>query len=443
MRLHVLLVIVLLILPPLAPWSAGQVATHVPLPADLQGELDGVPYFIRVPANWNGTLLVYAYGYAEASAPLAPPGFDIDPLLARGFALAGIHAAGTVDVPPAMDAGFNVKERMQNTVALTAAFHGIVGHPQRTIMWGRSLGGLVTLGMIEKFPGLYDGAVALCPPAAGAPRRFDQALDVALAYKVTFGWNEAWGTPGDLRDDLNFVTDVLPQLQANLAQYGGWEFIRRVNKIPPDTYYAGPTPRVQILFFATAVRAELESRAGGPVAENIGRVYILSDDDKAYLAGFGVNANALLEQMNARINRFTSKRKARHYVEHYVNPSGRIRRPVLTLHTEGDWLATPNHEGAYRTTVKQHGNDDMLMQQFVSGGGHCTFTPAQAIAGIDAMMYWLDTGTRPDPSVFFPVALGFDPNFVPPLWPWHDRDRDWGWDADRHEERHEDHGHRE
>jgi len=250
MRLRLLSVISAVILALLVPWSAGQLATHVPLPADLQGELDGVPYFIRVPANWNGTLLVYAYGYAEASTPLAPPppSFDLETLLAKGFALAGIHAAGTVNVPPAMDAGWNVKERMQSTVALTAAFHGIVGRPQRTIMWGRSLGGLVTLGMIEKFPGLYDGAVALCPPAAGAPRRFDQALDVALAYNVAFeNWNDAWGTPGDLRDDLNFLTEVAPSIPPpnSAGRYGRWEFIRLVNRIPGDTYYsAGGVPRL-------------------------------------------------------------------------------------------------------------------------------------------------------------------------------------------------------
>ncbi len=46
----------------------------------------------------------------------------------------------------------------------------------------------------------------------------------------------------------------------------------------------------------------------------------MSDDDKTYLAGFGVNADALLAQMNARINQFTANRNARNYVEHYVNP---------------------------------------------------------------------------------------------------------------------------
>lgn len=420
MKLRMLIVLLPLIFTLLVPSSAGQLATLVPLPADLQGELDGVPYFIRVPANWNGTLLVYSYGYAEAATPppLAPPYVSVATLLGEGFALAGIHAAGGVPVPPAPEAGYNVKERMQNTLALTAAFRGIVGQPQRTIMWGQSLGGLVTLGMIEKFPGLYDGAIGFCTPAAGAPRRWDQALDVALAYSIALGWMPEWGTSGNLRDNLNFMTDVALHVAARMipAQYGRWEFIRRVNRIPPDTYYDGLN-RINIMFFATAVRAELESRAGGPVAENIGRVYTLTDDDKSALAALGVDWESLLAQMNAATN-ITPKRNARNFVEHYFNPTGRIRRPVLTLHTEGDTLATPNHEGAYRHTVESQGNGGLLMQQFVPGGSHCTFTPEQGMAAIDAMMYWLDTGTRPDPAVFFPTTLGFDPNYILESWPW-------------------------
>ena len=34
-------------------------------PLDLSGELFGAPYRIRVPAVWNGTLLIYAHGYRD------------------------------------------------------------------------------------------------------------------------------------------------------------------------------------------------------------------------------------------------------------------------------------------------------------------------------------------------------------------------------------------
>ena len=32
-------------------------------PVELEGILDGAAYVIRVPADWNGTLLVFAHGY--------------------------------------------------------------------------------------------------------------------------------------------------------------------------------------------------------------------------------------------------------------------------------------------------------------------------------------------------------------------------------------------
>jgi pimeloyl-ACP methyl ester carboxylesterase len=338
---------------------------------------------------------------------------------------------------------------MQNTVALTMAFHRLVGRPRRTIVWGQSMGGLVALALIEKFPHLYDGAVPLCAPGAGTPRMFDQKLDITLAYAVAFGWNDAWGTPGNLRADLNFMTEVYPHVLQQLIpeKKGLWEFLRLVNRIPADSSFYGPVNyRAIALWLAIAPRVEIEQRAGGHVAQNIGRRYTLSDTDKSYLLNqFGLDAEPLLAAMNAQTI-YVSDRNARRYIEHYYDPTGRIRQPVLTLHTTGDAAVIPNNERAYRTAVKQHGNRKLLMQQFSTGNGlvntHCTFTPAQILASIDAMMYWLDTGKRPDPAVFFPAALGFDPNFVPPPWPWHHWDHDWGWDADRHEEPHWDHDHR-
>lgn len=409
-------------------------AATAPLPADLAGELNGVPYRIRVPANWNGTLLVYNYGYAEAyaSPPLAPmasptlPGPDEQALLGRGFALAVCRAPGRVMMLGMGEAGWNMKERMQCTVALTAAFRDIVGRPQRTILWGKSFGALLALALIEKYPGLYDGAIALSAPAAGAPRRQDQGLDVTLAYAVAFDdWDASWGTPGDLRDDLNYVNEVMPHIQSRItpANRPLWEFVRLINRAPVEAYYTdaignpSPMPRLTAMYFAIGVRAELENRASGAVAQNAGRVYTLSDDEKAYLAGLGVDANVLLAEMNEQTN-FRSDPNARNYAEHYVNPTGRITRPVLTLHTKGDILATPNHESAYKDTVDNAKCSGLLMQGHTSGLLHAVFTVDQEMAAVDAMMHWLDTAEKPDPAVYFPETLGFEPAYVPGEWPW-------------------------
>ena len=420
MRFRTFLLLISLALVLLLPYSLGQIAPSVALRYDLQGNLDGVPYRILVPASWNGTLLVYQHGYAESATPpwLAPQistqaaqDAEVNSLLQKGFALAASRFAGS---------GFQVKEGMQNTIALTSAFRGMVGMPSRTIIWGKSMGGLMTLGTIEKFPSHFDGAVALCPPAAGAPMRFDQALDIALAYSVVFGWNPDWGTVGDLRDNLDFVADILPDLQHWLtpAYKAQWEFIRMVNSMPADSFYQPYNARVVAVYFATAVRAELEARAGGPVAQNTAREYKLTDQQKADIKALNPAADpdSWLLQMN-EAKKIAAATNARLYVEHYVVPSGVIKRPVLTMHTEGDPIAIPNHEAVYLKTVIDQGNGALLLQAFTTGPAHCSFTPAQEIAALDAMMSWLDSGQRPDPSVVFGPVPGFDLGYSIPDWP--------------------------
>jgi pimeloyl-ACP methyl ester carboxylesterase len=442
MKLRLWLMVIALIIVQLAPSGFGQVAL-VPLPADLNGQLNGVPYRIRVPLNWNGTLLVYAYGYAEAfdppaQAPMAPADTDAQMLLARGYALAGLEATGAVPLSGAATvAGWNFKERMQETVAMTSAFRDLVGKPKHTIMWGKSMGGLVTIAMIEKFPGLFDGAIALCSPAAGTPRVFDQKIGVTLAYSVAFGWDDQWGTPGDILPSLDFMTDVYPHAlaRAGISNKLSWEFLRLVNRIPFDGSFYGPINfRFQTLWLAFVPIPDLNLRAGGRVPQNLSTEYTLSDEDRQFLkdefpdknpAALMAEVDGWLAQMNGS-SRYISDRNARNYAEHYINPTGQITRPVLTLHTTGDAAAIPNNESAYRVVVEQQGKGDLLMQEFTTGitnngmhvNTHCTFSPPQYFAAIDAMIQWLDTGSRPNPSDYFPEALGFSPDYVPEPWPW-------------------------
>jgi pimeloyl-ACP methyl ester carboxylesterase len=190
---------------------------HTPLPADLAGTLDGVDYIIRVPANWNGTLLMFAHPtqlgtpVAEA-APVAWP--TVTPslsqqLLELGYAVAGSGYRSDSD-----------KEAVLQTLALTNFFKGMIGNPSRIIIWGNSLGGKVALKLIEEHPGVYDGAIANCAPNAGAPENADMGLSFSLAYAATFGWHDdLWGPVEDLRDDLDFFADVRPIFLAEASPF--------------------------------------------------------------------------------------------------------------------------------------------------------------------------------------------------------------------------------
>jgi pimeloyl-ACP methyl ester carboxylesterase len=395
-----------------------------PSPLDISGEINGAPFRIVVPADWNGTLLLFQRGYTDkADYPgevdnrnptIAPSNAVRDALLASGYALAGSARK---------DNGWSVEEGLDDVVALASYFRDNVANPTITILWGVSLGSVIALETAERNGGLFDGYVTLSSVGAGAPRTVDHFLVLRLAYDVTFGMPMLWGTPGDVRDLLDFESEVLPILSAQAsdqANFGRFEFIRIVAGIPgsgiepPPGYFPGHLISLPF-FLATEGEQELERRAGGPVAQNITHTYALTWPEKVYLASLGVDADPLLEAMNARRN-IAAPPEPRNYVEHFADYSGLIKRPVLTLHTKVDEVVPVTSESAYRNTIAAVGRSDLLVQVYTTGVGHGSFTAGQILVAIQAIDGWARSGTPPASSAFS-AELGFIPGYVPPAWP--------------------------
>ncbi len=391
------------------------------LAIDKVGVLDGVSYKIKVPKNWNKILLMYAHGYHRLDPPILVPlgvesvfGSTVEEgLLSKGYALAASSYR---------NGGWAVKEGIEDTKNLTKFFTMHVKKPKRTILWGSSMGSVVTLKSIEKYPNIYDGAIALSHIGAGTSRTFDMALSVALSYKVALGWPEFWGNVGNLRDNLDFETEVAPVLMTQVQEptnFGKFEFIRLVNHLPSEGFYEGQVPFNLWLFgdmlFATCGRAELEARAGGPVAQNLNHIYTLTDDEKLHLAGLDVDADKLLSKMNKQ-TRIEADPLARNYLKEYADFSGELERPVLTIQPKGDGMTPPANSTVYRATVEASGASDFLVQTYTNGNMHVVFAPEQVYAAFEAMNYWLDTGNQPGDE-FFPMEHGFDNSYVPSDWP--------------------------
>jgi pimeloyl-ACP methyl ester carboxylesterase len=396
------------------------------LPCDIAGELNGAAFKIRIPANWNRTLLVYLLGVKSPSnnptePPLVPPVLrNSEPpleqtLLSRGYALAGTLVA-TQDM--------QLKEEVQDALALTAYLRGRVGDPDRVIVWGTSLGGLAALRLIEDFPRAFDAGIATCAPGAGMAKNMDLRLDFLLAYAAAFGWPDEWGTLGDLRTGLDFARDVNPKVQwpkPDGSNRGAWEFVRLVNGYSSDAFWNadpmwGSTGFGSTMWMATHLRESFEGWAAGPFTQNLDRRYTLKADENAYLNSLGVNADDLLAKMNARANIAASPR-SRDFMERFGGVRGTPRRPVLTLHTTVDPTADVRHESAYRSLVETSGCSENLLQTYVDGVGHCAFTSRQLLTALAAVERWLETGVRPDSS-FFPAAEGFNSGFVPAPYPY-------------------------
>ena len=267
-------------------------------------------------------------------------------------------------------------------------------------------------------------ALCACAVGAGATRSWDGAGDLSLAYDVVFGMPVSWGTFGDVRDDVDFESEVQPKLfseVSNPANFPKFEFLRLVTGTPgrginppaPPSFYPGWV--FTDMFFAMEARSELERRAGGPIVQNLDRNYDLTPAERGYLMALGVPSAVIdgwLMAMNGQ--RFVSAPKySRNYVEHNANYNGKIKNPVLTMHTKIDPLVTVSQELAYAQTVAAARRSGLLFQTYTNGIGHCSFTGPQIITAVNAINSWVTTGTRPT-NAGFPAALGFDQTFIPP-----------------------------
>jgi hypothetical protein len=407
-RVFVVIVTAAALAVPAGPVQAGP---SVVTPVDLVGELDGAPFEIRVPAGWNGTLVLHAHGYRDR----ADHAGEVDnrsvsafvndaaeeAMLAAGYAIAG--SAFTAN-------GWAVREGISDMKSLTDYFQQVVAMPSQTLLFGVSMGSVIALDGIEDFPGTYDGALPVCAIAAGTPLSFDGMLAVASAYDAVFGWPEAWGTLADVRDDIDFESEVLPVLAEQLAAPGAagrFEFIRRATGVP-----AGPEWPFGILYFATEARGELERRAGGNVAQNADHIYSLTDADRALLAGLGVSGATadgwIAEMLSGRLSADPS---ARTYAQRYAAYSANNKKPVLTLDTTVDALVPPAHISVYNERAHRPW---LVANAWTSGFGHCNFTIEQFVTAVTALDDWVRTGERP---TTFPASQGFV-DFTPPPWPY-------------------------
>jgi len=201
------------------------------------------------------------------------------------------------------------------------------------------MGSVIGFESMERNKLLYDGALCGCAVGAGSSQSWDSAGDLALVYDKLFGMPATWGTPGDVRDDIDFETEVQPKLVgevSNPANFPKFEFIRLVTGTPgrgipppaPPNFYPGWV--FTDMFFSMEARAELERRAEGPIVQNLNRNYNLDNSEKAYLVALGVPA-AQIESWLATLNAnrtISAPADSRAYIQEYADYTGALILPV-------------------------------------------------------------------------------------------------------------------
>jgi hypothetical protein len=416
----------------LAMASGAVPVAHAQATTTYTGTLaDGATWQIRVPAEWNGTLLLYSRGYRPPGSP--NPAQDVsDPvtggwLLDHGFALAGSSYAST---------GWAIREALADQAAVLDAFAARVRRPDRTIAWGDSLGGMVTAGLVQRIPGRLDGALPGCGVVAGAVATWNQALDAAFAFKVLLAPGSALRLVHitDPAANLALARQALAAAQATEAGRARLALVAALNDTPgwadptapepaPDDFATRQLHQYANLNgtfpFPFAFRAELEARAGGNPSWNLGVDYarqlqrsVERDEVEALYRQAGLDLAADLRTLN-RAPRIAPDLDAVGWAIRNIAFNGRLGGvPVLSMHTTGDPLVVVQQERAYAQAVRAAGDAGLLRQAFVHRAGHCTFTPAERIAALQALLHRVETGAWDDaaaPERLNPAAAALGP----------------------------------
>lgn len=391
---------------------------------------DGATFLIEVPSPWNGTLLLYSHGYVAPGSP--NPAQDVgDPvtgafLLANGFALAGSSYAQT---------GWAIQEALPDQIAVLDTFAALVGRPKVTIAWGHSLGGIITAGLIQRFPQRFDAAQPMCGVLSGGVATWNQALDAAFAFKTLL----AFGSPLQVvnitnpTENLVLSETILASAQATPQGRARIALATAVGDTPGWFDPASPEPAAddfttqetnqflwsqQVDFpFLFALRAELEARAGGNPSWNIGVDYrrqldrsVNREEVRALYKQAGLSLDADLDALNDAA-RISANPASIEYLEQNIIFNGDLDMPVLTLHTTGDGLVSNQNESAYKDVVEEGGDSRLLRQTFIHRAGHCSFTPAETVTALGNLLQRLDSGRWPDldPSILNAEAAALGP----------------------------------
>jgi pimeloyl-ACP methyl ester carboxylesterase len=331
------------------------------------GRLGSAPFRIDRPAVWNGELVVYLHGYRKD--PVAHDQGVGPDAAAAGLTIAGFAVAAS----GFSSGGYAIREAVADAEALRRRFVRRHGSPRATWVVGQSLGGSITVMLMELHPTTYDGGLAMCAPLGPASSYIKAtAFDPLVVFEFLF--------PGVLPSPAAVPRTFLPTVEREASiermldeKPEGAATLRRIMPVRTNRELA------QNLDLFTYVVGELAWRWGGNPFDNTDTVYV------AGAAGLRVNDG---------VRRYRADPRAQAMLIRDYTPTGNLRRPLLSVRNAYDPLI-----GAY--TSDGYPSGALYAQRYTASEGHCSFTQHEVRAALEALRRWRKTGLKPPSGADF------------------------------------------
>lgn len=369
----------------------------------LWGVHNGAGYRIEVPANWNGSLVMWAHGYRGTGLELTVDNHPLRAfLIANGYAWAASSYSRNA---------YDPSQGAKDTHALTQFFNGKVGKPRRTYVTGASMGGHVTAVVAEQWPKSYDAAMPICG-VLGDYELFDFFADFNLSAQTLSGVGATFPYGAD------YLTATVPVTKAALGP--AFPFVLNAAgqnlKSLTQLRSGGVRPVFdQGWLFWNAVAGDflfgLSAGTDGTLPRQPGQA--LDNSDVVYQFDTDPALSPAEAAFNASVQRLVADPQARHRngIANVTPTTGNLRIPMLTLHTLGDLFVPFHMEQEYARRVDAHGASDLLVQRATRDYGHCAFTAPELVQTFVDLVQWVEAGVKPEGDDVLDPAVVAAPDY--------------------------------
>ncbi len=331
----------------------------------------GASYLICMDSSsWNGDLVVFAHGYVS---PYEPVGIPEDQLyLPDGTSIPEIvtglgYAFATTSY---RKNGLAVVEGVEDIRDLVKIFKNFHSNTRHVYLVGASEGGLVTTLAVEKYPGEFSGGLALCGPIGDFQRQVNYWGDFRVVFDYFFP-GVLPPSPVSIPDEVinQWETYYLPLIQQAIINHPDkTKQLLKVTKAPtdpgdPESIYE---TILGLLWYNVFATNEAIEELGGQPFDNKKRWYSGSDNDF---------------RLNRLVERFSADLKAIQEIKKNYQTSGRLKIPLVTMHTTSDPIVPYWHEPLYWYKALVNGSGLLHTNIPIFRYGHCNFKTSEALAG--------------------------------------------------------------